>query len=102
MSPGLSMRPRCVLTVWLLALAPPALAEAVGDAALLQAEQADARQRQVEELQSRVQDLEQQSATLQQAHDTQAQLIEKLEARIRALQQRDEQGTARPTQGASH
>ena len=102
MSPGLSMRPRSVLTVVLLALAPPALADAAGDTALLQAEQADARQRQVEELQSRVQDLEQQSATLQQAHDTQAQLIEKLEARIRALQQQDNQGSARPAQGESH
>lgn len=99
MSPGLSMRPRSVLTVVLLALAPPALADTAGDAALLQAEQADARQRQVEELQSRVQDLEQQSATLQQAHDTQAQLIEKLEARIRALQNRHEQGAAGPVQG---
>lgn len=96
------MRPRSVLTVWLLALAPPALADAAGDAALLQAEQADARQRQVEELQSRVQDLEQQSATLQQAHDTQAQLIEKLEAHIRALQNRHEQGAAGPVQGESH
>ncbi|MCB1838323.1 MAG: hypothetical protein KDH99_11965 [Alcanivoracaceae bacterium] len=96
------MRPRSVLTVVLLALAPPALADAAGDTALLQAEQADARQRQVEELQSRVQDLEQQSATLQQAHDTQAQLIERLEARIRALQQHDEQGNARPAQGESH
>ena len=102
MSPGLSMRPRSVLTVVLLALAPPALADAAGDTALLQAEQADARQRQVEELQSRVQDLEQQSATLQQAHDTQAQLIERLEARIRALQQQDNQGSARPAQGESH
>ena len=102
MSPGLSMRPRSVLTVWLLALAPPALADTAGDAALLQAEQADARQRQVEELQSRVQDLEQQSATLQQAHDTQVQLIERLEARIRALQQQDNQGSARPAQGESH
>ena len=96
------MRPRSVLTVVLLALAPPALADAAGDTALLQAEQADARQRQVEELQSRVQDLEQQSATLQQAHDTQAQLIERLEARIRALQQQDNQGSARPAQGESH
>lgn len=102
MSPGLSMRPRSVLTVWLLALAPPALADTAGDAALLQAEQADARQRQVEELQSRVQDLEQQSATLQQAHDTQAQLIEKLEAHIRALQNRHKQGAAGPVQGESH
>lgn len=102
MSPGLSMGPRSVLTVWLLALAPPALTDAAGDAALLQAEQADARQRQVEELQSRVQDLEQQSATLQQAHDAQAQLIEKLEARIRALQNRHEQGTSGPVQGGSH
>lgn len=96
------MRPRSVLTVVLLALAPPALADTAGDAALLQAEQADARQRQVEELQSRVQDLEQQSATLQQAHDTQAQLIEKLEAHIRALQNNNEAGTGRPAQGESH
>ena len=96
------MRPRSVLTVVLLALAPPAPADTAGDAALLQAEQADARQRQVEELQSRVQDLEQQSNTLQQAHDTQAQLIEKLEARIRALQDSNEQGTGRQSQGESH
>lgn len=96
------MRPRSVLTVVLLALAPPALSDTAGDAALLQAEQADARQRQVEELQSRVQDLEQQSNTLQQAHDTQAQLIEQLEARIRALQDSNEQGTGRQSQGESH
>ena len=96
------MRPPSVLTVVLLALAPPALADTAGDAALLQAEQADVRQRQVEELQSRVQDLEQQSNTLQQAHDTQAQLIEKLEARIRALQDSNEQGTGRQSQGESH